>query len=138
MKITGDKKHGDRLKHMTGSGLDAELARGLFAAGKEIEIEAEHSITEGSISGKGHIPSAPGSPPNADTRLLDTSIDTFVVSQSPPTVHVVSSAPYSAALEWGTSKMEARPFMQPATDKKRKMGIEIIARIMNRRNRKSV
>ena len=135
MKITGDKKHRDRLKRMADAKMRSDVTRGLFVAGKEIELEAEHSITEGSISGKGHVPSAPGSPPNADTRLLDTSIDTIVVGENPPKVHVVSSAPYSAALEFGTSKMAARPYMSPATQKKRKKAADIVASMLNRRNR---
>lgn len=135
MKITGDKKHSDRLKRMADAKMKSDVTRGLFVAGKEIELEAEHSITEGSISGKGHVPSAPGEPPNADTRLLDTSIGTIVIGENPPKVNVVSSAPYSAALEFGTSKMEARPFMRPATNKKRKKAAQIVASVLNRRNR---
>lgn len=135
MKITGDKKHSDRLKRMTDAKMKSDVTKALFVAGKEIELEAEHSITEGSISGKGHVPSRPGEPPNADTRLLDTSIDTIVIGESPPKVHVVSNAPYSAALESGTSKMAARPFMRPATNKKRKKAAQIVARALNRRSR---
>lgn len=89
----------------------------LYAAGQEIEIAAEKSITEGSVSGKNHVPSAPGQPPNADTRFLDTNIETEIKANSPPTVHVTSKAPYSAALEFGTSKMAERPFMRPAAAK---------------------
>jgi len=100
--------------------------RALYAAGQSIEIFAELSITRGSVSGKGHVPSKPGSPPSADTRLLDTSIDTIVVG--PNRVDVVSSAPYSAALEFGTSKMEARPFMGPAARAKQAEAVDLIAR----------
>lgn len=135
VRITGDRKHAERLKRLASAHTSRLVTQGLFAAGKEIELEAERSITEGSVSGKGHVPSAPGSPPNADTRLLDTSIDTVVVGESPPKVHVVSSAPYSAALEFGTSKMAARPFMRPATNKKRRKAAQIVASVLNRRNR---
>lgn len=132
MKITGDKQHEARLKRMTSAQVTVEVTRALFVAGKQIEIEAETSITEGSISGPGHIPSLPGEPPNADTRLLDTSIDTTVESHNPPKVHVTSNAPYSAALEVGTSKMEARPFMGPAAKKKRKTAADLVARAVRR------
>jgi len=100
--------------------------RALYAAGQLIEIEAEISITRGSVSGKGHVPSKPGEPPNADTRLLDTSIDTVVVG--PNRVDVVSSAPYSAALEFGTSRMAERPFMGPAARAKTAEAVDLIAR----------
>jgi hypothetical protein len=130
MKITGDKQHEARLKRMASAQMSAEITRGLFVAGKEIELEAEHSITEGSISGKGHIPSLPGQPPNADTRQLDTSIETIVIGQNPPRVNVEATAPHAVPLEVGTSKMEARPFMGPASRKKRKVAAQIVARVL--------
>jgi HK97 gp10 family phage protein len=34
---------------------------------------------------------------------------------------VSANAPYSVALEFGTSKMAARPFMGPATDKRKEV-----------------
>lgn len=117
-KITGVDKHLKRLRGMRDVAKDVTAA--LYAAGQDIELDAEHSITEGSISGKGHIPSLPGEPPNRDTGTLDTNIETSIEAQSPPTVHVTSHAPYSAALEFGSSKMAERPFMRPATEKNRK------------------
>lgn len=124
MRISGHKQHSDRLRRMTKAG--PKITAALYAAGQLIEIEAEHSITEGSISGKNHVPSLPGEPPNADTRLLDTSIDTEIVSTNPPRVHVSSNAPYSVRLEWGTSKMEERPYMRPATAKKRREAVAVV------------
>lgn len=109
-----------RLKRLANRGeVEKAALRALYLIGQKIELTAEKSITEGSISGRGHVVSAPGSPPNADTRFLDSNIETTVAAQSPPTVHVTSHAPYSAALEFGTSKMAARPFMGPATNKHR-------------------
>lgn len=122
--------HTDRLKRMSGARTKSLTDRALYAAGQLIETEAEISITTGSISGKGHIPSAPGEAPNADTRLLDTSIHTVVVG--PNRVNVESNAPYSAALEFGTSRMAARPFMTPAANKKRKEANELIAEAVRR------
>jgi HK97 gp10 family phage protein len=123
-KVAGADKVRQRFTRMAASRTLTD--RALYAAGQMIEIEAELSITRGSISGKGHVPSRPGEPPNADTRLLDTSIDTIVVG--PNRVDVVSSAPYSAALEFGTSKMEARPFMGPAARAKQADAVDLIAR----------
>lgn len=117
--VIGAQKHRATLRRKRINAL--KVLGALYAAGQEIELEAERSITEGSISGAGHIPSLPGEPPNADTRLLDTSIETTIASHSPPVVHVTSNAPYSAALEYGTSKMAERPFMRPAMRKKRAM-----------------
>jgi len=117
-KITGVDKHLKRLKNMRN--VSKQVVAALYDAGQDIELDAEHSITEGAVSGKGHVPSAPGEPPNRDTGHLDTNIETTVQAQSPPTVHVTSHAAYSAALEFGTSKMGERPFLRPATEKNRK------------------
>lgn len=95
-----------------------------------IEVEAENSITEGSISGPGHIPSLPGEPPNADTRQLDGDIHTVVVGRG--RVNVESIAPYSAALEFGTSKMAARPYMGPSAAKKRPEAKRLVAEAVRR------
>jgi HK97 gp10 family phage protein len=118
MAISGMKRHKDRLRKIARQ-TAKEVVAGLYKAGQLIELEAEHSITSGSISGAGHIPSLPGQPPNADTRFLDSNIETQIIAQSPPKVRVISNAPYSAALEYGTSKMEERPFMRPAVKKHR-------------------
>ncbi|HWK65388.1 MAG TPA: HK97-gp10 family putative phage morphogenesis protein [Rhizobiaceae bacterium] len=116
--IKGMDRHKKRLQNMRQGA--KQITAALYSAGQDIELEAEHSITQGSVSGKGHVPSAPGQPPNRDTGTLDTNIETTVEAQNPPTVHVTSNAPYSAALEYGTSKMAERPFMRPATEKNRK------------------
>jgi len=127
-KITGADRHARRLKNMRNVAKDVTAA--LYAAGQDIELDAERSITAGSISGKGHIPSLPGEPPNRDTGDLDRNIETSIQTQSPPTVHVTSHMPYSAALEYGTSKMAERPFMRPATEKNRgKVGQKVAAAV---------
>lgn len=118
MTVKGLDKHVKRLQNMRKAARQATGA--LYAAGQDIELDAERSITEGSVSGAGHVPSLPGQPPNRDTGHLDTNIETTVEAQNPPTVHVTSHAEYSAALEYGTSKMAERPFMRPATEKNRK------------------
>jgi HK97 gp10 family phage protein len=116
MAVKGTERY---IRHLTRIGPNTRslIGKVLFVAGGMIEAEAEVSITAGSVSGKGHVPSAPGQPPNADTRQLDTSIET--IKKSELAVDVISNAPYSADLEYGTSKMAARPFMRPATEKSR-------------------
>jgi HK97 gp10 family phage protein len=108
------------------------LRRALYAAGQMMEVDAETSITRGSISGAGHVPSAPHEPPNADTRYLDTNIDTKVTGEDPIRVEVTSHAPYSAALEWGTSKMIERPYMRPAFEKNKDKMAELIQQALER------
>jgi len=117
-KVIGADKHRRRLQSMRN--VAKQVAAALYDAGEDIELDAEISITQGSVSGNGHVPSLPGQPPNRDTGRLDGNIETTIVAQSPPTVHVTSNAPYAAALEFGTSKMAERPYMRPAVEKNRK------------------
>lgn len=128
VKRTGGMgKFSGRVRELT----PREVTAALYAAGQEIEIDAERSITEGSISGKFHVPSLPGEPPNADTRLLDQSIETEIDPSPPPgksRVEVSSNAPYAVPLEVGTSKMEARPYMAPAAMRKKGVANELAAK----------
>jgi HK97 gp10 family phage protein len=124
VSVKGVTAHTNRLKRMAANRTLTD--RALYAAGQLIEIEAEIGITAGSVSGKGHVASNPGEYPNADTRQLDTSIDTVVVGHN--RVDVVSNAPYSAFLEFGTSRMEARPFMAPSVAKKHDEAVALIQR----------
>ncbi len=117
-EFIGMKAHRARLKKLQGEAMTKAVGKALFAAGEMIEVEAEISITQGSVSGKNHVPSRPGEPPNRDSGHLDGNIETNQVA--PLVVEVSSNAEYSAPLEFGTSKMAARPFMRPARDKKRK------------------
>lgn len=129
VKIRGDDNHKKHLTRLR-KGMTRIVGKALFAAGNIIEIEAEVSITRGAVSGKNHVASKPGEPPNADTRQLDTSINTVVANDL--TVNVVASAPHALPLEFGTSKMAARPFLRPATRKKRREAIELVRRFVSR------
>lgn len=106
------------------------LGHALFAAGERIAVAAQLSITQGAVSGKNHIPSSPGSAPNNDSGVLVGNIE--VVQVSPELVEVSSNAPYSSALEFGTSKMAARPFMRPARDKEAKAARQLVERELSR------
>lgn len=114
-RIKGLDAHLKRLNAMQGAGFVRTIGKGLFAGGQKIQNEAQHSITQGAVSGKNHVPSKPGEPPNQDTGVLGAGITTVQVE--PLTVEVSSNAPYAADLEFGTSKMAARPYMRPARDK---------------------
>ena len=112
MKITGDRRHRQRIQRLKGQALVSELGKRVKAAGFQLEGEAAYLITKGSIQGKGHIPSKPGEPPNKDTGFLIERTKyrpTGVLSGV-----VESDAPYSVVLEFGGSKVEERPFMRPA------------------------
>jgi HK97 gp10 family phage protein len=54
-----------------------------------------------------------------------------VAQTAPLRVEVSSNAPYSAALEYGTSKMAERPFMRPAVKAKRQRVTELVGKAVN-------
>lgn len=107
-----------RLKGITSPRAQKMLGAALLEAGETIATYAQVSITRGAVSGKGHVPSKPGQPPSADTHVLANNIE--VTQPEALEVVVSSNAPYSTPLEFGTSKMEARPFFRPARDAKKK------------------
>jgi HK97 gp10 family phage protein len=90
-----------------------------------VKNEAIRSISSG---GKGdqevrydprrvHTVSRAGDPPATDTGFLISQISaTSEMRRDTAVGTVTSSAPYSIHLEFGTTKMPARPFLQPALD----------------------
>lgn len=106
-----------------------DVGKALFVAGDMIKAEAQVSITTGAVSGANHVPSRPGEPPNEDTGDLRRSIK--VVQTGPLSVRVVAGgdgAPYAPFLEFGTSRMLARPFMGPAARKRKDEAVAIVRR----------
>ncbi len=61
--------------------------------------------------GKRHVASSPGHPPNVDTGTLRASIRWRKISNL--TYWIVDGVNYGVALEFGTSKIAARPFFMP-------------------------
>jgi len=133
--IIGLKAHTNRLKKLSSQVVVKEVGKALFIAGERIQVDAQISITAGSVSGAGHEPSKPGQAPNNDTGVLANNIET--VSVAPLIVEVSSRAPYAAALEFGTSKMAARPYMKPARDKNVKFVQKIVQQAVNTAIKKS-
>lgn len=86
-------------------------------------------ITEGAVSGRGHIASLPGQPPKNDTGTLVAHLET--TQPAPLRAEVSSNAPYAAALEFGSSKMAERPYMRPATARKRKEVVALVRAAVN-------
>lgn len=132
-KITGVEQHVSHLEGMISPEAIKRIGGALFTTGQLIQTTAQHSITTGSVGGKEHIPSRPGEPPNADTGTLDRQIETVQVE--PLKVEVSSNAPYAAFLEYGTSRMEERPYMRPALRKCRHILVERVKAIIDYTNR---
>jgi HK97 gp10 family phage protein len=130
VKIIGDKRAVARIRSMGGPEAVRLVGSALFAGGNLIETDAQLSITRGSVGGKFHVPSKPGEPPNNDTGVLANNIET--VQTGPLKVVVTSNAPYSQELEFGTSKMAARPFMRPAAARNRKKVTDLVAKAINK------
>lgn len=133
-RIRGGKAHLARLRKLE-KDTTRFVGKALFAGGESIQIEAQLSITQGAVSGKNHVPSKPGEPPNQDTGVLSGNIET--VQKGQLLVWVSSNAPYSIPLEFGTSKMAARPFMRPARDKKRAEVVALVERAVSQAVRQS-
>lgn len=123
MPMEGAKKHVKRLNRLRADVVRVAGAV-LYEGADSIRAEAFRSISAGSVSGKNHVPSAPGEPPNRDTGGLQANIE--AVQTKPLEAQVRSEADYAAALEFGTIRMAARPYMRPARDKMRK---KIVARM---------
>lgn len=90
-------------------------------AGQIVRNTAVKSIQSSSGGGRtygNHTASAEGQPPNTDTGFLASNI--FAIYDTDKLgCDVESRADYSEYLEFGTSKMRARPFMQPALEENR-------------------
>ena len=67
-----------------------------------------------------HTASAKGEPPASDTGFLVSNITSSVKQQGTSVIgQIVASAPYAPYLEFGTSSIDPRPFMQPALERNR-------------------
>lgn len=120
MALKGGDKHLRRLKRLSGEAV-LRIAGAVVQKGAEdIRTEARHLITAGSASGQSggkhqHIRSRPGEPPNNEFGTLESHIEDR--RTGPTTAEVTSNADHANPLEFGTSRMAARPYMRPARDK---------------------
>lgn len=97
--------------------------KALNAGALMVQGDAVKSISRGSPSGKTykrkgvtHKASAPGEAPATDTGELVKSIN---VKNTPSGVFVGSNIKYAGMLEFGTSNMDARPWLVPALEMNR-------------------
>jgi HK97 gp10 family phage protein len=127
--IKGLKSHRARLKALQSPATINLVGKAVFAAAQLIENASAISITTGAVSGKQHVASKPGEAPNADTHVLDRSHET--IKTGPLTARVQVTAPYAAPLEFGSSKVAARPFLKPARDKKTGEARALVVKAIN-------
>lgn len=136
MPIKGARAHIRRLNALASAETEKEIGAALFAAADLIRVEAQLSITRGAVSGKGHVPSKPGEPPNADTHTLANYINVEHKAGSLKAT-VRSDAEYSKPLEFGTGVMAARPFMRPARDKMKPQAKRLVEQALDRAVKRS-
>lgn len=130
--LPGVEAHKKRLRKIRGPAMTRAVTAEVFAAAKDIANDAALSITAGATSGKNHEASAPGEPPNADTSVLDRSIDAAVTG--PLKAEASADAPYAAAQEFGSDKigLPERPFMRPAAERGRPGATRRVVDAVNR------
>ena len=127
LKITNLKAFNKKLnKRLQDNKVKEYVTRGTMM----VQNTAKESIMKGGTGKlyqkyeprRSHRASAPNQPPASDTGFLvsnitmdvDAKVDGSVVGQ------IISSAPYSKHLEFGTTTMTERPFMQPALQKNKR------------------
>lgn len=119
---------------------DKQLKQIIAVGGQMVMNEAKKSVHSSGSSGRTyekynprrtHTASAAGNPPNTDTGYLANNIY-LVIDTDGLGADVESRADYSEFLEFGTSKMQARPFMQPALEANRRKIIQMFARLKSR------
>jgi HK97 gp10 family phage protein len=133
IQVKGLQKALDALKRAERS-LEQPILDTLKGGAQLIRGEAIKSIQTGSKTGRlykrynptrTHRASAPGEAPASDTGNLVSNI---MVEDNKDSVEVQSKAEYSKFLEYGTSKMEARPYMFPAYEKSKDKIIQAVFR----------
>ncbi|MDO8614622.1 MAG: hypothetical protein Q7T33_02660 [Dehalococcoidia bacterium] len=103
------------------------LMRGIVVATEGVRNEAVSLVLDTKKTGRiyrrrgvEHQASAPGEPPASDTGTLVSRIRTDYSRLGELVGVVRASTAYAAALEYGTPRMEPRPFMRPALANRRK------------------
>jgi HK97 gp10 family phage protein len=137
VKIRGAAWFQAKLGRLASPDATRSIGRALFRAGQLVEQKAGELITEGSVSGKGHVPSRPGEPPQNDTDVLARAIETAHEREEAGrlVVEVSSNALYAAALEYGTSKMAERPYMRPALAARKDEVAALIVKVIDHVNK---
>lgn len=92
--------------------IEDAVAAGTLAIHAEAVRSINAHMSSGATYGK-HTASKPGNPPNTDTGVLVKSIEFEIDKQNLEGI-VGTNLKYGVDLEFGTSKMEARPWLSRA------------------------
>jgi len=124
MRLTGTDELRRALREFS-INADREIAQIVNGTAQNIRTHAIKSVQRGTKSGtvyektspnRTHRASAPGEAPATDTGLLANSIKAEIDGKK---AEIVADTEYAAWLEFGTQKMQPRPFMFPAMEKER-------------------
>ena len=125
-----------RIEKRFGTLPEDNAERACFKAANLVKNTALESILTGAKSGRAYkiggvtrIASAPGQAPANQTGALAGSLSARVEREGKTVFGIASaSTEYAAMLEFGTQKMAARPYMQPALDRNAKKIEDIFKR----------
>ena len=132
LKITNLKAFNNKLnKKLQDNKVKEYVTRGTMM----VQNTAKESILKGGTGRlyekyeprRTHRASAPNQPPASDTGFLVSQITMDVATKADGSVvgQIISAAPYSKPLEFGTVNMQPRPFMQPALRKNKSKILQI-------------
>lgn len=131
MGVEGADAHRRRLRNLRRN-IAEPVGKAVFVEAQALQVDAQTSITRGAVSGKAHVPSAPGEPPNQDTGVLAGNIE--AVKTGATKAETSSNAPYAAAQEFGNeaANLAERPYMRPAANRAKERAPRNIAAAVNK------
>ena len=115
--MKGKDAHIRRLKRLSGNQVKALAGAIVYEGADTIRAEAYRLVSAGSVQGKGHARSKPGEAPNREHGDLQAGMK--AVKTGAVTAEFRSESDHALPLEFGTSKMAARPSTRPARDTKK-------------------
>ena len=131
MEIRGLDEFMRRLDGLSAVTRDETIGTALLAGALVLEGYAKVAIANPPKTGKiykhgkvAHQASAPGEAPATDTGFL---VNTIQSKRDGAEARVDVYSDYAAALEFGSSKMAARPYLRPAMDEHKDAIIEAVA-----------
>jgi HK97 gp10 family phage protein len=122
IRLEGSEELQAALRRASGE-IKQAVSRAVVGTALELQGNIKKSIAQGPASGRTyekynprrtHTASAPGQPPMTDTGRLVNSIEFDKIGDLTATVG--SKLVYAPYLEYGTSRMAARPFFRPAIE----------------------
>lgn len=110
----------------------------LLKSAETVMNSAKQSITDGAVSGAGHVPAVSPNAPNNDTGILAGGIRAYKVG--PLHTRAASEAPYAIPMEIGFHTANGVfhgpwPYMAPALQRNRADIVRDVAKAVNLANR---